>query len=488
MSEYESERGPMDCESDVGGNGNATNKQPKVGDNRKTELWNHYWDIRDPETNKIVQVKCKYCEKLLTGNTNNGTSSLKKHLNSCPKFPANIDKKQKLISVFRASPSDTTVVSNWEFDQNSCRLALAKMVIVDEQPFSVVEREGFRYFCHDGLSSVKTSIARIRSAVRYMRSSPSQAKLFAHSFMLVKVSCKGSVCLDVSTRWNSTFIMLETALKFEKAFNRFKEDDPDFSKELKDGVPTKEDWVNAKVLALCLKQFYESTKKMSGSLYVTSNMHVHEILGVLNSLIEWETSTNIDIRVVDPRYKLRFLKYSFKKLYPNDYAKVDVMCDDFMDNNGQENLSSSNNEQMKKFYDEFDEEEGECVVEKCELNNYLEEVREQRVEGDMFDILQWWKEKSEKYKVLATMAKDILAIPVSTVSSESAFSTSGRVLDQFRISLGPKTMEALVCAQDWLRASNISVDIEHFLEDVEKYEEELDDSGLTQVDDILGNN
>ena len=90
-----------------------------------------------------------------------------------------------------------------------------------------------------------------------------------------------------------------------------------------------------------------------------------------------------------------------------------------------------------------------------------------------FDILQWWKEKSEKYKVLATMAKDVLAIPVSTVSSESAFSTSGRVLDQFRSSLGPKTIEALVCAQDWFKASNISVDIERFLEDVEKYGESI---------------
>ena len=40
--------------------------------------------------------------------------------------------------------------------------------------------------------------------------------------------------------------------------------------------------------------------------------------------------------------------------------------------------------------------------------------------------------------VVAEMARDILAVPVSTVSSESAFSTSGQVLDQFRSSLGPK--------------------------------------------------
>ncbi|PKI41816.1 hypothetical protein CRG98_037780 [Punica granatum] len=69
------------------------------------------------------------------------------------------------------------------------------------------------------------------------------------------------------------------------------------------------------------------------------------------------------------------------------------------------------------------------------------------------------------------MAKDILAVPVSTVVSESAFSTSGRVLDQFRGSLNPKFVEALICAQDWLRSSPTPITIEQYLEDAKKYEE-----------------
>ncbi|GFP86727.1 putative ac transposase [Phtheirospermum japonicum] len=69
------------------------------------------------------------------------------------------------------------------------------------------------------------------------------------------------------------------------------------------------------------------------------------------------------------------------------------------------------------------------------------------------------------------MARDILVILVSTVSIESAFSTSSRVLDQFCSSLGPKMVEALVCDQYWLRVSDICIDIERFLEDVEIYEE-----------------
>jgi len=84
--------------------------------------------------------------------------------------------------------------------------------------------------------------------------------------------------------------------------------------------------------------------------------------------------------------------------------------------------------------------------------------------------LKWWKRHVDTYKVLAEMARDILAVPVSTVSSESAFSTSGRVLDQFRSSLGSKTVESLICAQDWLRGSTICVDIEQLMDDMDKYE------------------
>jgi len=50
----------------------------------------------------------------------------------------------------------------------------------------------------------------------------------------------------------------------------------------------------------------------------------------------------------------------------------------------------------------------------------------------------------------------VLAIPINAVASELAFSTGGRVLDPFRSSLAPKTIEALVCAQNWLRSKPLS--------------------------------
>jgi hypothetical protein len=48
------------------------------------------------------------------------------------------------------------------------------------------------------------------------------------------------------------------------------------------------------------------------------------------------------------------------------------------------------------------------------------------------------------------MARDFLAIPLSTVSSELAFSCGGRILGDTRSSMTPKTLEVLVCGKDWL--------------------------------------
>lgn len=67
-----------------------------------------------------------------------------------------------------------------------------------------------------------------------------------------------------------------------------------------------------------------------------------------------------------------------------------------------------------------------------------------------FDILAWWKTNGLNYPILQAIVRDVLAVPVSTVASESAFSTSGRVLSKRRNRLAPKTLEPLMCCQSWL--------------------------------------
>ena len=99
---------------------------------------------------------------------------------------------------------------------------------------------------------------------------------------------------------------------------------------------------------------------------------------------------------------------------------------------------------------------------------YLMEALEKTTHS--FDILNWWKVNSTKYPTLGQIARDVLAMPMSTVALESAFSTGGRVLNNYRSSLTPKTVEALICTQNWFRSTPLSTDFEELLEDFEKLE------------------
>ena len=85
---------------------------------------------------------------------------------------------------------------------------------------------------------------------------------------------------------------------------------------------------------------------------------------------------------------------------------------------------------------------------KSELDYYLEESILPR--NSNFDVLSWWKTNGIKYPTLQMIVRDIYAIPVSTVASESAFSMGGRVVSKHRSRLHPDTLEALMCAQSWL--------------------------------------
>jgi len=62
-----------------------------------------------------------------------------------------------------------------------------------------------------------------------------------------------------------------------------------------------------------------------------------------------------------------------------------------------------------------------------------------------FDILSYWKVHEFRYPLVAAMARDILSIHISTVASESTFSVSGCVIDQYRSLLKTDIVEALVC-------------------------------------------
>jgi hypothetical protein len=83
-----------------------------------------------------------------------------------------------------------------------------------------------------------------------------------------------------------------------------------------------------------------------------------------------------------------------------------------------------------------------------ELTSYLDSDTETKF-GPDFNILSWWQRHNESFPILSILARDIMTVPVSTISSESTFSLASRVLKERRRRLTTDMVEVLSCIKDW---------------------------------------
>ncbi|XP_042482915.1 zinc finger BED domain-containing protein RICESLEEPER 2-like [Macadamia integrifolia] len=289
---------------------------------------------------------------------------------------------------------------------------------------------------------------------------------------------------DVSTRWNSTYLMLESALFYCKAFENLGLVDDNFKT-----CPSSEQWLKIERLTSFLYPFYAITVLLSGSKYPTTYLYFENVWEIHKSLLEevsrglnfmkpmavkmkkkfdkyWsEYSQILAIALVfDPRYKLSFVTWAFSKLCNLD-LNASTMC-----NNVRNSLYQLFDEYKSMQPSDYDvptlthrpgrsRTRFEFMVSKlAEMDNgnksqldiCLDEpnVPFNDNEYDEYDVLAFWKANGSRYPDVARMARDVLAILVSTVASESAFSAGGRVIDKYQSKLLPTNVEALICLRD----------------------------------------
>ncbi|XP_025635831.1 zinc finger BED domain-containing protein RICESLEEPER 2-like [Arachis hypogaea] len=347
----------------------------------------------------------------------------------------------------------------------------------------------------DGLGKIKGIIHKVRESVQYVNFNDSRFKTFVEIAENKRLKEK-KLIIDCPTRWNSTYNMLSVALKFKSVFPVYKEREPHYNYE-----PSSEDWRKVEKICKLLKVFNLATHVISGSEYPTANLYLPEVWRVkqvIDDAIEdrdsfmREMATSMKEKfdkywgecnmvmslacVLDPRCKLHVIKFCFPFIYKPEHVAVEnvekvkntlqEMYDEYAEKCHDETIISGVNTNslvassnvVSSEISGIDEmlnmvREKEAIhPTKSELEVYLDESA-YIPEGNSksFSALEWWKNNSLKFKVLSKMATDILAIPVSTVASESSFSAGGRVIDEYRSRLNQESIEALICGGDWLR-------------------------------------
>ncbi|KZV20002.1 hypothetical protein F511_26760, partial [Dorcoceras hygrometricum] len=281
------------------------------------------------------------------------------------------------------------------------------------------------------------------------------------------------------------------------------------------------DWENAKAFVHFLKKFYDATLELSASKSPTSQL-IYQSLIALQVEIErkrlddsdptlkkvahamklkfdkyWGNWDNMNpsifiANVLDPRNKLQMIKVSIIKFggtatmiqefvnkvklelvnlwmeYKciNDMLYIESQSMQLERDGGGSGMSSAGGGLCDELFDDVDaqNEEEQLLEISNEVDKYLADEIEKR-SNQYFNLLEWWKGNETRYPIISMIAKDIFAIPSSTVASEAAFS------DPFRSCLSPKMVEALVCTSDWLRAEEFSFWKDPTDDDLELYEE-----------------
>lgn len=292
--------------------------------------------------------------------------------------------------------------------------------------------------------------------------------------------------------------MLVAACELKEVFSCLDTVDPDYKI-----APSMEEWKQVETLCTYLKHLFDAALILTDLRYPATNTFFHEVSKIHIELTHAAMSEDPFVSnlirplqekfdkywkdcylvlaiavVLDPRFKMKLVEFNFNKMYdehaePWIRAVNDSVHELFLEYIAQAlplpALEEGNEGVIKTETSQDGFQEGNLVSTvdglsdfeiyineitssqhmKSELDQYLEESLLPREHE--FDILGWWKLNKLKYPTLSRMASDILSIPVCTVGPDSVFDTELRKMDNYRNSLGPMTLEALICAKDWLQ-------------------------------------
>ncbi|KAL0224992.1 hypothetical protein RCL1_002904 [Eukaryota sp. TZLM3-RCL] len=321
-----------------------------------------------------------------------------------------------------------------------------------------------------GMDKIKATTQKIRNvAIQLNQSSASKQRFLQQS---------GGVTLpgDCSTRWNSTFLMLDAARTQETAYRLVAE--PENRLEYSEKLSLSD-------IADFLKPFYSVTVKLNGKNYPTSGSVLLLIQFLGTHVLEHSSSENPTLKAVsslmlekhrkyidemfnyfgwlssflDPRYKLtrgpmfpcedqKYLSRLRGELGVVESSTVGQSVSDEDDDDdlmvkavklARDQKSSSRYQLKHPHVDEVAHYISESIL---------------KLDGDP---LLWWAENRFKFPNLAIIARNVFSAPATGVPSESLFSLGGRIVTDVRCSLGQETVEALACCNSWVQFEKLKM-------------------------------
>ena len=156
----------------------------------------------------------------------------------------------------------------------------------------------------DGLKTIDNCVVKVRESVKYVKRSESRKRTFEHHVKWCMILENKALWLDVPTRWNSTYEMLDRALLYVDAFKLLAQIDPMYK-----ALPTDDEWEKITRIHELLGPFCDITHMFSGSKYPTSNLYFENVWKIDMFLKEQLDCDDPIIRSMVMEMRAKFDKY-----------------------------------------------------------------------------------------------------------------------------------------------------------------------------------
>lgn len=275
--------------------------------------------------------------------------------------------------------------------------------------------------------------------------------------------------IDVKTRWNSTYEMLERAAMLKVPIRALCGSE----KSLRPFIMHKNEWAELNLLSVLLQKFDRATKLLSMERHPTITAYLptfHWLLDALHSFINDNPGPLANaaenglekLQKYEEELQLNKSKIPYFAVILNPASKMTFFKEH----------KFRNIREIQKAFSDYFEKEYDALVGNTECNELedpddelyafmykrpkvtkatkeIQKYFQYPLSSFKINILEFWQSHQHDFPVLSKMARDVLPVQGASVAVERDFSDAADIVTVNRCSLDKETIRKLMCLKDW---------------------------------------
>lgn len=323
-------------------------------------------------------------------------------------------------------------------------------------------------------------LIKLHNIISHIRGSPGRINQF--------IQLAGRMIpLDNSTRWNSWYLMIQTALEKESAIDSYIKS---WYEPLQKDYLSPDDWEYLRLISAFLHPFYRATKATEGD-----QATIDRVLFTMDILIQHfkkslatYKSNPFLLHQIDKSWAV-FDKYYLKTDESPFYAAAVIFHPSrrtlYLKHNWDKKWIRPAINSVKKLWEEHKDQTANSspTMPSMQIDDNLDEfdilaqnldiLPIQQTKDDFEEYiseaaipiqtsaLSWWlnAQQQQRWPRLSQLAINVLSIPAMSAEPERVFSGARRTISWERMQLSEDTIEFLECLKHWMRSGLVNIEL-----------------------------